>query len=239
MRAADQTTAGVALKPCDHVMIAVTKSSDGTAPYKVCSCCGLREYPTPASGAAEAAARLKALAAGWTRDGAEKASAVMLVKTADVLDVLAALTSSPKAEGEDMRPVEATWSNGDTHAYVNMKAALSAEAMPWRKKIGLRIVSFRFLDFEAPQPLQGPKADEHSPECWGRTGYSEEVAHCVCKSPPQPLQGGEVTMEELVHPVAMVIDSAPGDWSADDLARELLALIFAAIISPARREGEG
>lgn len=108
----DQPTAGVALKPSESELSEVAleirdllgRKRLTTQHYEMAAAVigayeRVRHEPratrTPASGAVEAAARLKTLTAGWTRDGAAKASAVMLVKTADVLDVLAALTSEP------------------------------------------------------------------------------------------------------------------------------------------------
>ena len=60
--------------------------------------------------------------------------------------------AQPKArEGDDERPIEATWTDGVTNAYVNLSAALSAERTPWRQKLGLRIASVRYLDVDHPQ----------------------------------------------------------------------------------------
>lgn len=75
----------------------------------------------------------------------------------DALEAALSASQPVPAVAGDMRPVEATWSDGKTHAYVNMQAALSAEAKEWRRKIGLRIVSFTFLDFDT-RPT--PSADQ-------------------------------------------------------------------------------
>ncbi|MFC7378214.1 hypothetical protein [Brevundimonas sp. GCM10030266] len=170
----DQPTVGVALKPCPFdegsAIIVVKPLGDGWPDLfqGQCQSCGAESAPcnsdadavtawntrTPASGAVEAARKIGRWIDAGMPDHSDDTPTREALKR-DLRAVLAALTSEPEAEGADMRPVEATWSTGDSHAYVNMAAALSAEAMPWRKKIGLRITSFRFLDFDAPQPLQG------------------------------------------------------------------------------------
>lgn len=76
----------------------------------------------------------------------------------------AALRAQPPArDGDNDRPIEATWTDGKTHAYVNLSAALSAERKAWRQKLGLRIASVRYLDIETPparedaQPVKCPR----------------------------------------------------------------------------------
>jgi len=56
----------------------------------------------------------------------------------------------PAREDGGDRPIEASWTDGVTHAYVNLSAALSAERQAWRQKLGLRIASVRYLDVEVP-----------------------------------------------------------------------------------------
>jgi len=56
----------------------------------------------------------------------------------------------PAREDGDDRPIEASWTDGVTHAYVNLSAALSAERQAWRQKLGIRIASVRYLDVEVP-----------------------------------------------------------------------------------------
>ncbi|GEM_PF-3163603 len=65
--------------------------------------------------------------------------------------IAAYLRARPQAreDGGD-RPIEASWTDGVTHAYVNLSAALSAERQAWRQKLGLRIASVRYLDVEVP-----------------------------------------------------------------------------------------
>ena len=70
------------------------------------------------------------------------------------------LRAQPQAreDGGD-RPIEASWTDGVTHAYVNLSAALSAERQAWRQKLGLRIASVRYLDVEVPPAREESPAE--------------------------------------------------------------------------------
>ena len=39
------------------------------------------------------------------------------------------------------------------------------------------------------EQADGAVVSGHTPQCWGRTSYSEEVAHCYCPTTPQPAEG--------------------------------------------------
>jgi hypothetical protein len=71
-----------------------------------------------------------------------------------------ALRAQPPArEDGDDRPIEASWTDGVTHAYVNLSAALSAERQAWRQKLGIRIASVRYLDVEVPPAREDAQLD--------------------------------------------------------------------------------
>lgn len=69
------------------------------------------------------------------------------------------------------------------------------------------------------EPVSRPAGEgettQHTPRCWGRTSYSDEMAHCYCKP------AGEGEREA----VARLIDDAPQSWSSDELADRILALL--------------
>jgi len=74
-----------------------------------------------------------------------------------IINVLRA--QPPAREDGGDRPIEASWTDGVTHAYVNLSAALSAERQAWRQKLGLRIASVRYLDVEVPPAREDAQLD--------------------------------------------------------------------------------
>ncbi|GEM_PF-2243082 len=84
----------------------------------------------------------------------------------------AALCKPQAREDGGDRPIEASWTDGVTHAYVNLSAALSAERQAWRQKLGIRIASVRYLDVEVP-----PAREDAQPVAWRvtnkATGHDE------------------------------------------------------------------
>ena len=87
------------------------------------------------------------------------------VKVSDLQHLLRA--QPPAREDGGDRPIEASWTDGVTHAYVNLSAALSAERQAWRQKLGLRIASVRYLDVEVP-----PAREEAQPVGWIGSFYA-------------------------------------------------------------------
>lgn len=91
----------------------------------------------------------------------------------------------PAREDGGDRPIEASWTDGVTHAYVNLSAALSAERQAWRQKLGLRIASVRYLDVEVPQARE-----KAQPVAW-RSVWSDGTPYGEPHSWP-PLDGASV-----------------------------------------------
>ena len=120
--------------------------------------------------------------------------------------IIAALRAQPPArDGDNDRPIEATWTDGKTHAYVNLSAALSAERKAWRQMLGLRIASVRYLDTEAP-----PAREDAQPVHCHHEAYQGYCAHCGVKV----VNGFAMTPKP--HPAPDALRDANLWWNAED-----------------------
>lgn len=69
----------------------------------------------------------------------------------------------------------------------------------------------------------------HTPECWGRTYYSDEMAHCVCPRSPAPL-GWREELERVERilssiPSPTYVDGNPCYLASDDVPEDIFVAL--------------
>ena len=86
------------------------------------------------------------------------------------------------------------------------------------------------------EPVSRPAGEgettQHTPRCWGRTSYSDEMAHCYCKP------AGEGEREAVARQIQALLAIKNPSHPVPGLARELLQRA-AALLSPAAPDAGG